>query len=211
MKYLTLTVLIILFVLEFVIFPPLSAQIKHGTYTYQDSINDYFDNQANKQTVIEQNTIEQYKSTTIKAIRENPEDYIGKQVSINGQLDSISLFKGYYRSDISEFFDTVIIDKNDYIIYLDRNYYFSSKINKKGEPVKPVFNAWDDPCMVTIKGEIKYIHVEHAVERVTTELLVIVPHEIIYDGLIWTIHTPTPTPTPTPTTIPTRQGVTILV
>jgi len=41
-KYLTLTVLIILFVLEFVIFPPLSAQIKHGTFVYQDVFDEYF-------------------------------------------------------------------------------------------------------------------------------------------------------------------------
>lgn len=34
--------IIILFVLEFMIFPPLSAQIKHDTFTYQDKIDEYF-------------------------------------------------------------------------------------------------------------------------------------------------------------------------
>jgi len=39
---LILTIIIVLFVLEFVIFPPLSAQIKHDTFTYQDKIDEYF-------------------------------------------------------------------------------------------------------------------------------------------------------------------------
>ena len=183
-------------------FPPLSAQIKHETFVYQDMF-DETRTQKDKQSEFN----EQYKSTTIRQIRENPEEYIDQTVSINGQLKSTIFSDMYYRSDtgIGELFDTVIIDKNDYRIYLDRNYYFSSKINNKGEPVKPVFNAWDEPCMVTIKGEIKYIYAEHAVQHVTTELLVIIPHEIIYDGLTWSI------PTSTPTIIPTQQGGTIVV
>lgn len=41
LKYLTLLIISILFILEFVIFPPLSAQIEYGSFTYQTEFETY--------------------------------------------------------------------------------------------------------------------------------------------------------------------------
>lgn len=86
MKYLTLTVLIILFVLEFVIFPPLSAQIKHDSFVYQDMFDEYF-NQHEENIEIQN---EQNK-------------FIGTWGSVGGKFifkrNGIGTFSGYLLSD----------------------------------------------------------------------------------------------------------------
>jgi len=182
-KYSTLTLLIILFILEFVIFPPLSSQIKYNSFTYSDSISEFFDNQP-----IENTFVEQPKLTTIKNIRENPEKYVGQEVSVKGEIRPSNVYYHINRKGVS---NIALMDKNEYVLHFydaGTMLSISSQINSKGSLVSP--GLFDD-CIV--KGEIKTIKVTSTGYN-ELELIVIVPHEINFDGLTWSIPIPTPTP-----------------
>lgn len=171
LKYLTLLIISILFILEFVIFPPLSAQIEYGSFTYQNDFENLFDSMSKQYK--KTNEFQEYPFTTIKEIRHNPDGYIDKKVSITGHLEIPFM---------SMTMIPCLVD-NDYIIYLDKRLNLKPKLNVKGmhvhpEPGIPLVTSGDT---ITIKGKIIYDE---------TESVLIEPHEILYDGLTWSIKQP---------------------
>lgn len=167
LKYLILLTVSVLFILEFVIFPPLSAQIEHGSFTYQSELEKIFDN------TIPEMAKQEYPPTTIKAIRHNPTEYIDEKVSITGYLDM----------PFPSFTLIPRLVQDDYVIYFDRRLELKSQLNVRGLHVRPDtgvpgFTRGD---LITVKGKIIYDE---------TESVLIEPHEVLYDGLTWSIKQP---------------------
>lgn len=169
LKYLTLLIISILFILEFVIFPPLSAQIEHSSFTYQTEFENLFDSMSKQYKTT--NEFQEYPFTAIKEIRHNPDRYIDKKVTITGHLQIPFMAKTM----------TPCLVDNDYIIYLDKRLNLEPKLNVKGMHVHPEPGLLVHGDTITIKGKIIYDE---------TESVLIEPHEILYDGLTWSIKQP---------------------
>lgn len=167
LRYLIFLIISILFVFEFVIFPPLSAQIEHGSFTYQTDFENLFDSMSKQ--IIKEDKYQEYPVTAIKEIRHNPDRYIDKKVAVTGELET--QFLGY--NPVPRLVD------RDYIIYFDRKLDLKPKLNVKGLHVYPgaPFSVHDD--IITVKGKIIYDE---------KESVLLVPHEVLYDGLTWEIN-----------------------
>lgn len=172
MKYLSLLVIIILFVLEFMIFPPLSAQIKHGSFTYQNEFENLCDSLSEQYILTDEK--KEYPFTTIKEIRHNPDKYINEKVTITGW------YQEHFDMEYSPY-DTFYLSDNDYIICLTEEMELKPKLNSRGFHVCPQSHFLFQGDKITMKGKIIYDD---------TVLVLIEPHEILYDGLTWSIKQP---------------------
>lgn len=159
-------------------------KIKKLTQTVEEHYED-LDNTFSEFTKNNDNKI---KYNSIRAIRENPDEYIGQIVTIKGH-NNIHMPYCYVMTidlESSTQIHSAIFDNEDYRIpYIDSFAIdrLESKTNIKGQQVSPGLYAKN----VIVKGEIKYIDVSSYINGYGRKykILVIVPHEITYGGLTW--------------------------